>query len=195
MKGEKNHFYGKHHTEETKEKISKTWENKSDEEKAERSRKISEAMNSKSDEEKKERSERLRKASEKMWENKSDEEKEEMKRKFKETMKNKSDEELAEIRRKQSETWNNKTDEEKEEYSRKMSKLNSGANNGRAKKVIQKDLNGDIIKIWDYAKQITKELDKINYGTLKKTLQGKRKTHEYNGFLWYYLDEYEQLTK
>ena len=164
---------------------------KTDEELAERSRKISETMNNKSEEE---LAEIRRKQSEA--------------HKGKNPYSGKSDEELAEIRRKWHETMNNKSEEEKAERSRKISEANKGEKNGmygvhrygeknpRARKVVSVDpLTKQFVFIWQYKQQATNFYG-INRTTLDAYLKGKRKTgHEYNGFLWYYLDEYEQLTK
>ena len=68
--------------------------------------------------------------------------------------------------------------------------LLKGKNNPRARKVDQYDLNGNLIKIWDYAKQVSKELN-INYITLNDYLNGRRKTNEYKGYIWKYHEEIE----
>lgn len=65
----------------------------------------------------------------------------------------------------------------------KSGKKGSGKNNPRAKKVKQKDLNGNIIKIWDYAKQISEELG-YDYGALLHHINGKYKGKPYKGYIW-----------
>ena len=111
----------------------------------------------------------------------------------------KLDEELAEISRKLSEArrevWKNKSDEELAEISRKQSEANKDEKNPRARKVVSVDpITKQPIFTWQYKKQATKFYG-IKHTTLDYYLKGKAKTgHEYNGFLWYYLDEYEQLT-
>lgn len=72
----------------------------------------------------------------------------------------------------------------------KISESNKGKHKGRTncKKVVQYDLDGNLIKIWDCAKDISKEL-KINYDNLKYRLQGKCKTNEYEGFIWKYYED------
>lgn len=66
-------------------------------------------------------------------------------------------------------------------------KKRSGKNSPRAKKVKQKDLNGNIIKIWDYAKEISDELG-YNYGTLRGYIKGRDKGKPYKGYIWEYVD-------
>ena len=128
----------------------------------------------------------------------------------------KTDEELAEIRKKLSEAnkgKNNpmygknplagKSDEELAERSRKISEAHKGKNNGcigekhpRARKIVLVDTFTKLpVFIWQYKQQATKFYN-IKHTTLDYYLKGKSKTGNlYNGFLWYYLDEYEQLTK
>ena len=118
---------------------------------------------------------------------------------------NKTDEEMKEIGRKISET---KIGDKNHNYGKdlsgksnpmygrhlsretkeKMSKQRQGKNHPMAKRVAQYDLNGNLIKIWDYAKQISKELG-INYITLNDYLNDRRKTHEYKGYIWRYYNE------
>ena len=61
-----------------------------------------------------------------------------------------------------------------------------GANNPRAKKVAQFDLNGNLIKIWDYAGQVS---DKFGWNsrTFRRHLDGTCSS-EYKGFIWKYVD-------
>ena len=102
--------------------------------------------------------------------------------------------------------------EKTDEHKRKMSKSKTGEKNpmygrtgenhpmsGRtgeknpsAKKIIQIDpLTKEVIKIWDYMKQAT-DFYNISKTTLNPYLKGKAKTgHEYKGYLWYYLSDYE----
>ena len=65
-----------------------------------------------------------------------------------------------------------------------------GKNNPKSKKVGQYDLDGNLIKVWDYAKQISEEVG-INYSLLRSNLQGKRKTYELSGFIWKYVCQKE----
>lgn len=70
---------------------------------------------------------------------------------------------------------------------------NNGSNHPKAKRVIQFDITTKtIIKVWNYAKEISDNLD-IKYVTLKYYLQGRAKTHEYAGYLWYYEDDFNEL--
>lgn len=59
-------------------------------------------------------------------------------------------------------------------------------NHHMSKKVCQYDLSGNLIKIWDCAKQISEELD-IGYSGLRNCLQEKKKNNEFQGFIWKYL--------
>ena len=72
--------------------------------------------------------------------------------------------------------------------SKKKKELYSWENNTRCKKVIQYDLNNNIIKIWNYAKEVSETLN-INYTMLIHTLNGKRKTNEYKNFIWKYKED------
>ena len=75
-------------------------------------------------------------------------------------------------------------------------KQKKGKHHPNARKVIQIDpFIKEIVFTWQYKKQAT-EFYNIHCNTLNYYLKGKsKKGHEYNGFLWYYLDEYEALTK
>ena len=75
-----------------------------------------------------------------------------------------------------------------EKMSKKKKELYSWENNTRCKKVIQYDLNNNIIKIWNYAKEVSETLN-INYTMLIHTLNGKRKTNEYKNFIWKYKED------
>ena len=75
-----------------------------------------------------------------------------------------------------------------DDFKEKISKVTKGKNNPRSKRVAQYDLNGNLIKIWDYAKQVSQELN-INYITLNDYLNNRRKTNEYKGYVWKYYEE------
>lgn len=82
-----------------------------------------------------------------------------------------------------------------EEVKQKMKENHAdfkGNKHPQAKKVIQFDLNMNMIKIWGCSKDITDKF-KWNNRTLRSHLDGKCKSHEYNGFIWYYKEEYEEL--
>ena len=83
-----------------------------------------------------------------------------------------------------------------EETRAKMSENHAdfkGEKHPKAKRVIQIDITTKtIIKVWNYAKEISDNLD-IKYVTLKYYLQGRAKTHEYAGYLWYYEDDFNEL--
>ena len=70
-----------------------------------------------------------------------------------------------------------------EESKQKMSEAVKGKNHPRAKRVAQYDLNGNIIKIWDYAKQAEEELG-INHCNISMCCKCKRKSA--GGFIWKY---------
>lgn len=61
-----------------------------------------------------------------------------------------------------------------------------GKNNPKAKMVAQYDLNGNLIKIWDYIRQASKELN-IKENNISQCLNGKQKTS--GGFIWKYYKE------
>lgn len=70
-----------------------------------------------------------------------------------------------------------------EESKQKMSEAVKGKNHPRAKRVAQYDLNGNLIKIWDYAKQAEEELG-INHCNISMCCKCKRKSA--GGFIWKY---------
>ena len=63
----------------------------------------------------------------------------------------------------------------------KMSKSHS-------KKIVQYDLNGNIIKIWNSAKDVCQESN-FKYDSFKYYLQGKSKKEYYENFIWKYYEE------
>ena len=75
-----------------------------------------------------------------------------------------------------------------EEHKQKLSEAKKGENHPRAKCVAQYDLNGNIIKIWDYAKQATEELG-IDNSSIIKCCKGKYKSA--GGFIWRYAEQTE----
>ena len=88
-------------------------------------------------------------------------------------------------------TIEGKTEEEikeiyNDEWKQKQSEAKKGKNNPRTKRIIQHDKQGNLIRIWDYAKQVTEELG-INHGNIIQCCKGKRKSA--GGFVWKYVDE------
>lgn len=85
-----------------------------------------------------------------------------------------------------------------EETRQKLSEINKGKykgeNNPRARKVVMIDEpTKQTVFTFKYKKQAI-DFYYIGGRTLDYYLKGKsRKGHEYNGFLWYYADEYEQM--
>ena len=77
-----------------------------------------------------------------------------------------------------------------EDFKKKMSKLKSGENNHNAKRVAQYDLNGNLIRIWDYIRQVEKETG-ISHANISKCCKGKSKTA--GGYIWRYTDD--EITK
>ena len=61
-----------------------------------------------------------------------------------------------------------------------------GANNPRAKKIMQYTQDGKLIKIWDYVNQIENELH-IDHSNISKCCKGKIKSA--GGYLWKYFDD------
>ena len=113
----------------------------------------------------------------------------------------KTDEELAEISRKISEAHKGEKHpmygkNHSEETRAKQSEAKKGENNPRSRKIILIDaLTRLPVFTWQYQKQAT-DFYGISGATLNYYLKGKAKSgHEYNGFLWYYFDEWQQLTK
>ena len=58
----------------------------------------------------------------------------------------------------------------------------------RTKKIIQYDLNGNIIKIWSSTKDICQNLN-FKYNSFKYYLEGKSKKEYYENFIWKYYNE------
>lgn len=73
-----------------------------------------------------------------------------------------------------------------EDFKKRMSRLKSGENNHNAKRVVQYDLNGKLIRIWDYIRQVEKEIG-IIHGNISKCCKGEYKTA--GGFIWRYADD------
>ena len=71
---------------------------------------------------------------------------------------------------------------------RKEKQLAKGKNNPNAKKVAQCDKQGNLIKIWDYAKQASEELG-INRGNICSCCKGKLKSA--GGYIWRYAEQTE----
>jgi hypothetical protein len=75
------------------------------------------------------------------------------------------------------------------EHKKKISENHAdfnGVNHPRVKRVAQYDKKGNLIKIWDYIKQITNELG-IDNSSIIKVCRGKLKSA--GGFIWRYADD------
>lgn len=75
-----------------------------------------------------------------------------------------------------------------EENKRKMSEKKTGKNNPRSKRVAQYDKQGNLIKIWNYIRQVEKELG-IHRSDICKCCKGKLKSA--GGYIWRYAEETE----
>ena len=82
-----------------------------------------------------------------------------------------------------------KSEEAKKKISETRKGKYKGKNHPGAKKVMQFDLNMNLIKIYDCTKDVSDEFN-WNNRTFRNHLDGRR-SHEYKGFIWYYADEIE----
>lgn len=71
----------------------------------------------------------------------------------------------------------------REAYRLGLNRTSRGKNNCRARKIIQKDMDGNIIKEWDYMTEITEKLG-YDYTDISKCCSGKYKSSK--GFIWEY---------
>ena len=62
-----------------------------------------------------------------------------------------------------------------------LKNFNKGTSNPRAFKVVQKNIDGTVVKIWDYAKLAIKELG-LSYTAITRCLHNHQKTA--GGFMW-----------
>lgn len=79
-----------------------------------------------------------------------------------------------------------------EETKRKMSEMRKGLGNSHCRKVVQYTLEGEFIKVWDYIKQASEELN-INDTHIVNCGKGSHKSA--GGYQWRYVDDegnYEQ---
>ena len=94
-----------------------------------------------------------------------------------------------EIKQKISESHKGKhlSGETKQKLSEANKGKNMGKNSSRSKRVAQYDLNGNLIKIWDYSKDVS-EYYGWNNRTFRNHLDG-RYSPKYKGFIWEYFKE------
>lgn len=84
--------------------------------------------------------------------------------------------------RKVSSETKEKMSESQKKISREYLKLyHAGKNNPRAYKVAQYDLENNLIKVWDYAKEAIKEL-KLDPSAISNCVKGRQKTA--GGYIW-----------
>lgn len=91
----------------------------------------------------------------------------------------------AETRRKIGEAGKGKSHLHTDETKRILSENHSGAKHPRARSVIQYDISGNFIRVWDYAKQVEEQIN-IRYSNILECCKGKRATA--GGFRWGYND-------
>ena len=84
------------------------------------------------------------------------------------------------------------SDETKKKISESGKKVQGGKNNPMAKSVVQFDLNGNLLQIYEYIKQVEKELH-IDPSSIVKCCKHKPKYKTAGGFIWHYL--YDQTRK
>jgi group I intron endonuclease len=184
--GENHPLYGKHHTEETKRKLSESHKGKHPSE--ETRKKIKESSKGKHLSEETKR--KISKA--KMGENHpfygkhhSDETKQKISASLKdEKHPNFGKHWSEEVRKRMSNGHKGKYPSD--EARKKMSESKIGTKSYQARKVAQYDKEGNLIKIWDYIKQAEKELG-IPATNISKCCRGKYKTA--GGFVWRYVDD------
>ena len=110
----------------------------------------------------------------------------------------KTEEEMNEVKRKMSENHADVNGENNpnygipcsEEKRIKISKNHAdvnGINNPRCRKVIQRDLNGNPIKIWSYIKEVT-DYYGWSYNAFRQHLNGTC-SNKYKGFIWEFYEE------
>lgn len=170
-KGENHPMYGKHHTEETKEKISQANTGRIQSE--ETRKKISDAVSGDKNP---------------FYGKKHSEE---AKRKMSEACKGKpawnkgipiSDEQKIKL------SIAHTGKRLSEETRAKMSESRKGIKNSKARKVAQYDKNGNLIRVWDCIKQAAEALN-INRCCIGDCCRGKQKSA--GGFIWKYFDKEE----
>lgn len=82
------------------------------------------------------------------------------------------------------------SEETKKKFSEQRKGRYVGKNHPSARQIVQCDLDGKFIRIWEYAKQASDELN-ILLTCIIACCRGRQKTS--GGFKWMYLDDYQQL--
>ena len=98
----------------------------------------------------------------------------------------KTEEEIEQWKQKLSEAHKGKIFSE--EHKQKMSEAKKGKNHPQSKRVAQYDKQGNLIKIWDYVKQVEEELG-IHHSNICKCCKDKQKSA--GGYIWRYAEETE----
>ena len=178
-------MYHKHHTEETKIKLSESHKGKHHSETTRTKIKESTKGKPKSEEHRKKISEAKTGEKHPMYgKTFSDEHK----RKISEALKGENHPNFGkhwsdEVRQKMSDGHKGKR--HSDEARKKMSESRTGIKSCQARKVAQYDLDGNFIKVWDYIMQVEKELG-IPHPNISKCCRGKYNTA--GGFVWKYID-------
>ena len=60
-----------------------------------------------------------------------------------------------------------------------------------SRKIVQLTLEGELIKEWNYIKEVTENDNSFNRGRISECCRGKRKTHK--GYKWMYYEEYYKI--
>lgn len=87
----------------------------------------------------------------------------------------------AKNRKVSSETKEKMSESQKKISREYLKSFHKGANNPRAYKVAQYDLENNLIKVWDYAKKAIKEL-KLDPSAISNCVKGRQKTA--GGYIW-----------
>lgn len=79
--------------------------------------------------------------------------------------------------------WATRSENQKHAYEHNLQKAKKGSENKQSKRVLQYDLEGNLIKIWDCVREIERKLN-IPNTNICDCCKGKRKTA--GGYIWRY---------